>query len=240
MKVFDRSSIPDIFENRSHWASVINESVADDGGCIIRGLYDENFILNFKKWVFEQRVRQGLSGNQKYTRETKNHFKVVDKNFEDPRPTRFVLCQYFPWNKTENAEFHDFFIQFMQIRNILNGIDLDVGIFDTKQFISWISVLQYRSGGDFLACHKDKYKFQAILIMSQFGKDFTSGGQYILSEDMGSVFTEKLFRIGDLVMLKSDIPHGVYPIDQDAPLSDNSIDGRWIMFSPYNDPAVLT
>ena len=51
---------------------------------------------------------------------------------------------------------------------------------------------------------------------------------------------EKELKIGDLVMLKSDINHGVYPIDQDTTLSDNSIDGRWIMFSPYHDPSVLS
>lgn len=128
----------------------------------------------------------------------------------------------------------------MQIRNILNGLDLEVGISDVKQFISWISVLHYRSGGDFLACHRDAYKFQAILIMSELGRDFTSGCQYVLSEKYGSIFTEKELKIGDLVMLKSDINHGVYPIDQDTTLSDNSIDGRWIMFSPYHDPSVLS
>ena len=97
---------------------------------------------------------------------------------------------------------------------------------DLKKFISWISVLQYRSGGDFLSSHRDAYKFQAILIMSEIGRDFSSGGQYILNEKSGSTFTEKQFKVGDLVMLRSDIYHGVYPIDQDSVLADNSINGR--------------
>ena len=75
--------------------------------------------------------------------------------------------------------------------------------------------------------------------MSELGKDFSSGGQYILSKEHGSFFTEKQLKMGDLVMLKFDIPHGVYPIDQDSVSSDSSITGRWIMFSPYHDSSIL-
>jgi len=237
--IIENASIKSILDNPAQWNSITKKNINNDGGCIFRGLYSPEYIDQFKSWVFNSRLKKGLSDNIPYNKNTPNHFKIVDKDLDDSRPTRFLLHQYFPWNIRQNAEYQEFFIEFMKIRNVLNGFETDISITDIKDFVSWISVLQYRQCGDFLGAHKDRYSYQAILIMSELGKDFQQGGQYYLHPEKGHVYSERQFKKGDLVMLQSDIYHGVHPIDPFHNLSDNSISGRWIMFSPYHNSKII-
>jgi hypothetical protein len=239
MQIIDNISTESILKNPGEWSDMTKKNITNDGGCIFRGLYSPEYIDQFKSWVFNSRITQGLSGNVRYTKNTPNHYKIVDKDLDDSRPTRFLLHQFFPWNIEQNAEYHEFLIDFMKIRNVLNGLETDISITNTKDFVSWNSVLQYRQGGDFLGTHKDRYKYQAILIMSELGKDFQQGGQYYLHPEKGHVYSERQLKKGDLVMLQSDIYHGVHPIDPLHNSSDDSISGRWIMFSPYHHPGVI-
>ena len=225
MKLILCNSHNEILNNKKKWKKILSKYPQ---GVILRGLYKKNFILKFKRWIIKNKFF--IKKNYRYNLSTPNHSKIVNKDYLSKRPTRFMLYQYFLWNETENQEYQDFFINFIKVKNILNGLSPYFGIKNIKKFISWISVLHYRRGGDYIATHKDNYMFQSILIMSEFGKDFKSGGQYFLNEH-GNNFTEDKFKIGDLVMLKANYYHGVYPIDQN--LKDDGKSGRWMMFSPY-------
>jgi len=236
MKIIENCSVEQIISNPKKYNNVLSGS---ENGVIFRNLWATEFIENLKKWVFDQRIKNGLSGDIKYSKETKNHFKLVDKAIESNRPTRFIGHQFFLWNKEQNSFYHDFFLDFIKVRNILNNEDIDLTITKTEKFVSWIAILQYRRGGDFLATHKDGYKFQSILMMSEKGKDFLTGGQYFLHDKNGHVFTENNFKKGDLLMLKANCYHGVHPIDPNIQLTNNSIEGRWIMFSPYLDKKII-
>jgi hypothetical protein len=68
------------------------------------------------------------------------------------------------------------------VRNILNNEVIHLIIAKTKKFVSWIELLQCRKDEDFLATHKDRYKFQSILMRSEKGKDFSTVGEYFLHE----------------------------------------------------------
>ena len=126
----------------------------------------------------------------------------------------------------------------MRLRNLLVGLPENAGFEDMSRYVSWPCVIQYRRGGDYLAAHRDDYLYQMLLILSEIGSDFETGGNYLLDSHK-HVYNEPALKFGDLVMLRSDIVHGVHPIDPHLSVDEQSERGRWILFFPLSDASLL-
>lgn len=72
---------------------------------------------------------------------------------------------------------------------------------------------------------------QVILIMSQKGKDFQTGGAYLLKDKQRIFFEDKCIP-GDVVMYDGRIEHGVEEIDTLEPLDLSSPAGRYVAMAP--------
>ena len=230
MRVFSNETISSIRDKSVSFSNLFSESGID--GAIFRGLFNHLDLNELKQWIYTWGLKEKFSSNQKYkVGATKNHKKIVDKPLDDPRPTRFVLHQFFPWNTVDNCCAKNIFQDLVVIRNLLTGLPEGTGTEDISEYISWISCVHYRQGGDFIAPHVDDYAYQTILVLSELGKDFETGGQYYLTNGK-HIYTEPNLRLGDIVVLKSNIPHGVHPIDPFYTLDSYSEKGRWMVFCP--------
>lgn len=231
MKLYEENSLSAMIARAQFWKTELDETLTQKSA-VIRGLFDRDRLRAMKAWVYAFRQQQGLSGHMPYNEATPDHVKLVDKPLSDRRPTRFILSQFFPWNNDHrgNGDIAEISMGLMTFRNLCSGLDPRAGLVGDETYVSWPSVIQYRQGGDFLAAHQDDYAFQCILILSDFGQDFETGGNYYLGPE-GHRFLEPDLQFGDVVLLKSDLVHGVHGIDPHLPL-DDSAGGRWMMFCP--------
>lgn len=104
-------------------------------------------------------------------------------------------------------------------------------------------IAHYPRGGGFMAQHRDGRAHtnaielgmdrfvQVLLIMSEKGKDFQTGGAYIV-KDNERLYYEDECRIGDIVMYDGRNQHGVEEIDTLEPLDLNSPEGRYVAMVP--------
>lgn len=229
MRIFEQTSLDAMIGDADRWRVELDATLRNESA-VIRGLFDRDRLLALRESVYGVRQRDGLSGNMPYNEATPDHVKLVDKPLGSDRPTRFVLSQFFPWNRQANADIPAISQGLMRFRNLASGFAPDTGMRAGCDYVSWPSVIQYRRGGDFLAAHRDQYAFQCILVLSEMGQDFTEGGNFWLGET-GHHFEEPNLRFGDVLLLKSDLVHGVHPIDP-ALHDDGSMAGRWMMFCP--------
>ena len=148
---------------------------------------------------------------------------------------------YTPFMDADIFRMHEIFRRLAIFRNELYGISQD---FATKGIEAgyWSAnrVHHYPRGGGFMAVHADVGTasvarevgltdyVQVILIMSQKGRDFHSGGAYVLDEHGERNFYEDECRVGDVVIYDGRIPHGVEEIDYRSPLDMNSPEGRFV------------
>lgn len=89
----------------------------------------------------------------------------------------------------------------------------------------------YPSGGGYLSRHSDpvneKNILQTLVVGSNRGKDFRTGGLLIHSNSSGkSICVDDYIGRGDLLMFDQSHDHEVSPIDDAVPLDWNSLSGR--------------
>ena len=140
---------------------------------------------------------------------------------------------FFPWNQ-------DPFDLFKPVLNrwgvfkVLGGFHFNeyeknvpsIGIVDR------IQVAHYPSGIGELELHSDPFKNQRVAlsgIMSKRGKDYFTGGAYILDKNQNRFDLEDEMDVGDIYIVYPTVFHGVETIDKENIVDWNSISGRWFM-----------
>ena len=135
--------------------------------------------------------------------------------------------------ESNNALFN-FFSEIFDIKNYL--ADEPKGSFlkniPSELLIARVNLHNYPKGGGYQESHIDPVsrfaKIQTIVIASEYGKDFTSGGVY--AEADKKYYVDPFTEIGDLVVLSPGITHGVEAIDPEVESinwKENS--GRWMI-----------
>lgn len=140
---------------------------------------------------------------------------------------------FFPWNsdpfdlfETVNARWRIF--------KLLGGFPSDAyeknvpstGVVDRLQ------IAQYVSGVGELELHSDLYLNQKMAIsgiMSKKGKDYNTGGAYILNKNKEKIDVEDYMEIGDIYIVYPTVFHGVETIDKGKNVDWHSFNGRWFM-----------
>jgi len=77
--------------------------------------------------------------------------------------------------------------------------------------------------------------YVVILVLSQRGIDYTTGGTYLVFEDK-QILIDDDFRPGDLLIYDQNTQHGVLGVDPNKPLDFRSLRGRLVALStlyPY-------
>ena len=151
----------------------------------------------------------------------------------------------FPWNK--NDIYNKVASETYDIRSRL--CDYQVGLWDQLQKLSHVKkksktkkfcysyLIQYPVGGGFMSCHREYYTkkkrgnvYVVYVLLTTKGKDFKSGGAYIIKNKKHIMIEDKA-KAGDLLIYKGSNYHGVKSIDNDRNLNLKKINGR-IIFTP--------
>ncbi len=217
----------------NHSLNDIRGHLASGNPVIIRGIFSEEeskHLIEFSIAMAKTRpvscpkVEFGIS-----------NYHRIDKNVEASKVKSILhLYIFFYWNK-ESAPVATYFRRLFKIRNAISGLPEDYALNSIQDgLVSIPTVQKYPRGGGYMQEHIDpdigqKAVFSTIL--SEYGKDFFSGGLFYRNERNEKVYVDPLLRPGDSFVFHPAVAHGVDPVDADVDLNMNSNDGRWMCFS---------
>ena len=101
--------------------------------------------------------------------------------------------------------------------------------FDFSHTGARLKALHYAAGAGFLEQHVHQLEPQRVGLIaagSRVGTDFVTGGTYFVTPS-GCVDTTREHDIGDIILFRYDLPHGVSVVDQGKTLNWDSIAGKW-------------
>ena len=140
---------------------------------------------------------------------------------------------FFPWN---NDPFNllESVNKRWRIFKFLGGFPLDAyeNNLPSTGVVDRLQIAQYPSGVGELELHSDPFENQKIAIsgiMSKRGKDYKTGGAYILNSNKEKVDIEDDMDIGDIYLVYPTVFHGVETIDKGSEVDWSSFVGRWFM-----------
>ena len=151
----------------------------------------------------------------------------------------FHQFSFFPWNQ-DLLHLFELFKDVYHLKNSIN--DQPIGKYLGKELeqdcIARLSFQFYPAGAGYLNKHQDPVGDNQlavpILIMSQKGKDFTSGGLYAMTSTKGKLYADEIAEPGDIVLINPKLPHGVDIIDSETEPNWLTFNGRWMMIAATN------
>lgn len=151
----------------------------------------------------------------------------------------FHQFSFFPWNQDVFALFN-LARDVYRIKNLITGLPENkfMGKTPEEGCAARLSFQFYPKGKGGMNKHSDPVDYHQIavpmLIMSQKGEDYHTGGGFAEKEKGIKVDVDSACEIGDVVYFNAQIPHGVDLVDPDTNSRWLDFDGRWILLFAIN------
>lgn len=122
----------------------------------------------------------------------------------------------------------------IRMRNLIHADHPDYGVDRRFGILGALTASQYPSGGGFMVEHNDTPKegTSCVLAVTKRGVDFQTGGLYARTDKGEFIDIDAYAGLGDLMCVRSDMRHGVAPIDPELEMDRSLNSGRWMLFSP--------
>jgi len=146
---------------------------------------------------------------------------------------------FFPWNQ-DPFDLFRLCAPVYYMKNVLSGLPAEkfLGAKPQDGCIARLAFQVYPRGGGFLQRHADPVDHHQLTVpimqMTRKGQDFTSGGLFVQMADGRDLVIDDIAAPGDVVYFNAACPHGVEPIDPDAPMRWTSFAGRWMLLFAVN------
>jgi hypothetical protein len=219
----------------------IDQRLSEKGYTICRKVFKKTDLLILRKFLTDL-MNGSLPKYQALEHNCENFFRV---NFDDTRSivkTCSVQFNFFPWNQDLLNVFNSYSTLFdirMNADKIFSNERDDDSYFSDKKFIRRISIQYYPQGGGYMQAHSDPIGNHQIsvatVVMSKSGEDYFQGGMFVKINGE-KIYPENDADIGDVILIKGDLEHGVDPIDENANFEPLSGRGRWMMLSAITKP----
>lgn len=240
IKYIDRKDL-NITINNSNEIQSIRKNIAQGDIYIVKNYYGVtkcDSIVDYLKKV-------GQSSFPNYHPIEKGAPNFHRMNKLDPRAYvkgAFHQFNYFPWN-------HDYFDLFgtcedaYALKNLISNQKADKFLKNEPEegCTARIAVQFYPRGYGLLNKHTDPVDIHQltvpIMILSEKGKDFNTGGGYVEKKNGDKVILDDICSKGDIIYFSAEIPHGVLPIDPIVNLPWINFQGRWMLLLAVNKVA---
>lgn len=157
---------------------------------------------------------------------------------------RFLRMYYNPLSDKDIYGMREIFQKLTRFRNGFYNVDPDFTINGIEDgYWTNARINHYPKGGGFMAAHRDVGSavlaedlgfdsyLQILMIMSEKGKDFHTGGAFIDLKNNGErYYYEDDCSLGDVMLYDGRIIHGVEDVDSMEMLDLKSFDGRRVAF----------
>jgi len=216
---------------------------------IVQKFYPSAEILNFRKQVFENGLKTDPSWHPLY--DSCPDYHRLHDNYPKAYVKQKMHAFYFHgWYEHNKSKF-EYFREIFQIKNFLAGLPENefIECKPTSGYIARVNIHHYPRGGGYQAEHIDPVglhaQIQTLVVASQFGGDFSSGGLYArTTANSDKFFIDEFTTPGDLIVISPGIHHGVAEIDPEENYQWEINDGRWmilpiIVASDYPNPNAI-
>lgn len=234
IKTFENGNIivcsEDYFYNN---IDIIKDLILKKCIVIVKGVFLKADLFNTVSYWFEYGKNNEASNPDFEFGQSKN-FHRFDINPKNAAANRVMHAFCFnPWNNFEENSIKLISIKLLQMQYAIAEIDSHKNWRDFQKdgYILSMRLTHYPVGGGYYVRHKDpsdKFFANVILIMTERGQNYTSGG-LSYGPLSNALDVESYLQAGDVVLMDQTIPHSVEPIDPDLQLSFNSVRGRWMM-----------
>ena len=195
-------------------------------------------ILNKIKNFLSNVAKNNFAEYHKISLGSPNHFRV---NFDDKRSIingYFYQFSFFPWNQ-DQLQIFKLFSSIFKFKNRLNNLKEKEFFYPEKNNDCTIraSFQFYPRGSGYLNKHSDPVdyhqKYLIQMVMSKKGKDFKKGGLFV-EIDNKKINLDNHVNIGDIIIFKADLKHGVEAIDPNHKSEILDFKGRWMILFATN------
>ena len=160
-------------------------------------------------------------------------------------PGCFHQFVFFPWNQ-DPFDLFTVCASIYHMKNCLSGLPPGsfLGARPQDGCTARLAFQVYPRGGGFLNRHADPVDYHQLTVpimqMSRKGTDFHAGGLFVAMSDGRDLLIDDVAEPGDVIYFNAACPHGVAPIDPDAPLRWTTFAGRWMLLFAVNRLAANT
>ena len=140
---------------------------------------------------------------------------------------------FFPWNNDKSGLCK--LVQPIFNHAIeLNGFDHRVILKNTPKdgLVQRFHLMNYPLGKGFISRHIDPIKYVNVtagIYVTEYGKDYDSGGFYVINKKRKKINIDKKIKSSDMVLFYPSMPHGVDAIQKKILKKPNISDGRWFL-----------
>jgi hypothetical protein len=205
-------------------------------------------------------VFKGFAKEEEFKPLVRHLHQIMISSFEDPVPIRdrarnymnlsfgdgrapipvwVVSWTFFSWNR-DLFSMYGRYGDVYRLRNLMSGLPAEMFISRRidNGFAARLAVYFYPTGKGFLGTHIDPvgypYSCTATMVMNKRGRDFKTGGFYVL-RGKEKRFIEDELEPGDLYFCNPACLHGVEIIDSDSEYDPMGSVGRWNMVFPASE-----
>ena len=209
---------------------------------IIRNVIDDGKLIAIRNCVHELGLTTPSCWHD--VDENTPNFHQIDDELHYFKQTKRAHTYHFFKNNNDEFGLFSLFQEPLQLYQLINGHRSHCSSdtqFD-KHFRNRLQIHHYPSGGGYMNLHRDAddhLKTIAIACMSEYGKDYTTGGLCLTNDanELLDIESTTKINIGDMIFAYPTIEHGCSPIDQEATLDWTSLNGRWLfVFNTFPIP----
>ena len=240
IKYIDNKDLLNILNNPSEIQS-IRRNIQQGDVYIVKNYFDETKCDSIVDYL--RKVGQGSFPNYHPIEKGAPNFHRMNKL--DPRAYvkgAFHQFNFFPWNQ-DYFDLFDSCEAAYALKNLTSNHKANKYLKNEPEegCTARIAAQFYPRGYGLLNKHTDPVDMHQltvpIMILSQKGKDFNTGGAYVEKEDGEKIILDDICSKGDIIYFSAEIPHGVLPIDPIVKLPWNNFQGRWMLLLAVNKVA---
>ena len=216
----------------------VKDDIAAGDIYIARRQFDPGLLQEIRAYL--EGVGRGSLSNYAPIQAGAPNFHRMNRN--DSRayvPGCFHQFVFFPWNQ-DPFDLFTAGAPIYHMKNRLSGLAADrfLGVQPQDGCTARLAFQVYPRGGGFLARHADPVDYHQLTVpimqMTRKGSDFRTGGLFVQMADGRDLVIDDIADPGDVVYFNAACPHGVAPIDPDAPLRWTTFAGRWMLLFAVN------
>lgn len=225
--------------------NLIRNNLDRDTYAIVRGISDPLEVVALRKKIQSNLdCKNDIKHDPRDLASAKENIQKLIVGGSTSGSPRLIRKYYNPLFNEDLFSAHGILKRLVEFRNLIYGKSREFATYSVDEGAwSCPMIAHYPRGGGFMAQHRDARAHtnaiefgmdrfvQVLLIMSEKGKDFKTGGAYIV-KDGERIYYEDECKIGDIVMYDGRNLHGVEEIDTLEPLDLNSPEGRYVAMAP--------
>jgi len=236
IKIIDFKEFNKIVINMGKESDDLVNNIFDGDVLVIKNVFKKEDLIELKNNIYDKQNKEKeqnykmIDGCPNFHISNKqNKLAPVRDNYDETAHSHY----FFRWNN-DSLKIFNYFENIWELIKLFSGLDKDDFKKSTPKdkIIDRIQVLRYPLNEGYITTHCDVSAWQKLNIgicLYENGKDFDSGGLYLLDKNENKINVENKLELGDCFCWIPTIFHGVEipRLKGEEKIDWNSNKGRW-------------